>query len=76
MKLLRLIPSNTNIDFLSIKKFAFLFSILVISGTFLSLFLNNLNYGIDFKGGILLEVRAKNYEKPNEIYSGSKTRSF
>ena len=47
MKLLRLIPSNTNIDFLSIKKFAFLFSILVISGTFLSLFLNNLNYGID-----------------------------
>jgi preprotein translocase subunit SecF len=65
MKLLRLIPSNTNIDFLSIKKFAFLFSILVILGTFLSLFLNNLNYGIDFKGGILLEVRAKNYEKSN-----------
>ena len=65
MKLLRLIPSNTNIDFLSIKKFAFLFSILVISGTFLSLFLNNLNYGIDFKGGILLEVRAKSYEKSN-----------
>ena len=65
MKLLRLIPSKTNIDFLSIKKFAFLFSILVISGTFLSLFLNNLNYGIDFKGGILLEVRAKNYEKSN-----------
>jgi preprotein translocase SecF subunit len=65
MKLLRLIPSNTNIDFLSIKKFAFLFSILIISGTFLSLFFNNLNYGIDFKGGILLEVRAKNYEKSN-----------
>ena len=65
MKLLRLIPSNTNIDFLSIKKFAFLFSILVISGTFLSLFLSNLNYGIDFKGGILLEVRAKNFEKSN-----------
>ena len=65
MKLLRLIPSNTNIDFLSIQKFAFLFSILIISGTFLSLFFNNLNYGIDFKGGILLEVRAKNYEKSN-----------
>ncbi len=65
MKLLRLIPSNTNIDFLSIKKFAFLFSILIISGTFLSLFFNNLNYGIDFKGGILLEVRTKNYEKSN-----------
>ena len=65
MKLLRLIPSDTNIDFLSIKKFAFLFSILIISGTFISLFFNNLNYGIDFKGGILLEVRAKNVEKSN-----------
>ena len=65
MKLLRLIPSNTNIDFLSIKKFAYLFSILIISGTFISLFFNNLNYGIDFKGGILLEVRAKNVEKSN-----------
>ena len=65
MKLLRLIPSNTNIDFLSIKKFAFLFSILIISGTFVSLFFNNLNYGIDFKGGILLEVRAKNVQKSN-----------
>ena len=31
MKLLRLIPSNTNINFLSIKKLAFLFSILIIS---------------------------------------------
>ena len=65
MKLLRLIPSDTNIDFLSIKKFAFLFSILIVSGTFISLFFNNLNYGIDFKGGILLEVRAKNVEKNN-----------
>ncbi len=65
MKLLRLIPSSTNIDFLSIKKFAFLFSILIISGSFISLFLNNLNYGIDFKGGILLEVRAKNVERSN-----------
>lgn len=65
MKLLRLIPSSTNIDFLSIKKFAFIFSILILSGTFISLFLNNLNYGIDFKGGILLEVRAKNVEKSN-----------
>ena len=65
MKFLRLIPSNTNIDFLSIKKFAFLFSILIISGTFISLFFNNLNYGIDFKGGILLEIRAKNVEKSN-----------
>ena len=60
MKLIRLIPSNTNFDFLKFKKVAFLFSLLIILGTLLSLLLNSLNYGIDFKGGILLELRAKN----------------
>ena len=60
MKLLRLIPSDTNIDFLKFKKFAFLFSLLIILGTIFSLLFNSLNYGIDFKGGILLELRSKN----------------
>ncbi|MDA9170794.1 protein translocase subunit SecF [Alphaproteobacteria bacterium] len=60
MKLIRLIPSNTNFDFLRFKKVAFLFSSLIILGTLLSLLLNSLNYGIDFKGGILIELRAKN----------------
>ena len=65
MKLLRLVPSNTNFDFLKLRNYAFIFSTIIILGTLLSLFVNNLNYGIDFKGGILLEVRAKNYEKSN-----------
>ena len=65
MKLIRLIPSNTNFDFLKFKKIAFLFSSLIILGTFLSLLFNSLNYGIDFKGGILLELRAKNVNVAN-----------
>ena len=65
MKLLRLIPNNTNFDFLRIKVIAFLFSFIILSGTFISLMLNNLNYGIDFKGGILLELRSKNPNSPN-----------
>ena len=60
MKLLRLIPNNTNVDFLSIKLVAFFFSFIILSATFISLIVNNLNYGIDFKGGILLELRSKN----------------
>ena len=60
MKLLRLIPNNTNFDFLRIKIIAFFFSFVILSGTFISLIVNNLNYGIDFKGGILLELRSKN----------------
>ncbi len=65
MKLLRLIPNNTNFDFLRIKVIAFLFSLIILSGTFISLMVNNLNYGIDFKGGILLELRSKNTNSPN-----------
>ncbi len=65
MKLLRLIPNNTNFDFLRIKVIAFFFSLLILSGAFISLMVNNLNYGIDFKGGILLELRSKNSFSPN-----------
>ncbi len=65
MKLLRLLPNNTNFDFLRIKVFAFFFSLIILSGTFISLIVNNLNYGIDFKGGILLELRSKNPNSSN-----------
>ncbi len=65
MKLLRLIPNNTNFDFLRMKVIAFFFSLIILSGTFISLVVNNLNYGIDFKGGILLELRSKNQNSPN-----------
>ena len=65
MKLLRLVPSNTNLDFLKLRNYAFIFSTIIILGTLLSLFVNNLNYGIDFKGGILLELRSKNINSSN-----------
>ena len=59
MKLLRLIPNDTNFDFLRFKKIAFIFSTIIIIGTFISLLINNLNYGIDFKGGTLIELRVQ-----------------
>ena len=65
MKLLRLIPNNTNFDFLRIKVIAFFFSLIILSGTFISLIVNNLNYGIDFRGGILLELRSKSLDSSN-----------
>ena len=67
MKLLRLIPNNTNFDFLRIKIIAFFFSFVILSGTFISLIVNNLNYGIDFKGGILLELRSKNTNSIDKV---------
>ena len=65
MKLLRLIPSNTNFDFLRLKIIAFIFSTIIILATFISLLINNLNYGIDFKGGILLELRSNTINTAN-----------
>ncbi len=58
MALLRL-PAHTKIPFLSWRYFSFSLSAIAMGITFLFLGLKGLNYGVDFKGGVSVEVRVE-----------------
>ena len=59
MRLLRIVPDNTKFDFMRFRRISFplsaLMSILAIS----LYFFHGLNFGIDFKGGTVIEVQTK-----------------
>jgi preprotein translocase subunit SecF len=60
MKLLRLAPEDTKFPFMRFRRVSYPFSAL-LSIISVVLFLNvGMNFGIDFSGGTLLEMRAKN----------------
>ncbi len=60
--MIRIIPDNTKIKFTALKYKAFLFSLLLSVISMLAVAFIGLNLGIDFRGGILLEVRTNNVE--------------
>ena len=59
MKTLKIIKQDTKIQFLKYKKITLFISLIFCLVSFLSIFVNGLNFGIDFKGGSLIEVRSE-----------------
>jgi preprotein translocase subunit SecF len=55
------IVRNANIDFIGKRKYGFIFSAVVIALSLLLIFFKGPNFGIDFTGGALLQVR---FESP------------
>ncbi len=57
--MLKMVPKDTKINFLGIRKTALVFSSISIVVALSLFFMNGLNKGIDFEGGILMEVGTK-----------------
>jgi preprotein translocase subunit SecF len=51
MKLLKLVPDNTNIKFLKLRIPFFVLSIVLIAGSWAAVLIYGLNFGVDFAGG-------------------------
>ncbi|WP_371346533.1 protein translocase subunit SecF [Ancylobacter sp. IITR112] len=60
MRLLRIVPDDTTFDFIRFRRISFPISALLSIVALVAFFTLGLNFGIDFKGGTLLEVRYAN----------------
>ncbi len=59
MKPLRLVPADTRIAFLSLRKFCFIISSALATASIIVFLVLGLNFGIDFKGGTLIEIQTR-----------------
>ncbi len=64
---IRLIPTKTNFDFVKYKAIALVFSLVISIAAIGLIFVKGLNFGIDFSGGIVMEVRSNNNITIDEI---------
>jgi preprotein translocase SecF subunit len=69
MKPIRWIKQNTNINFLGFRKISIFFSFFMCICSIFSIFIFSLNYGIDFKGGTLIEIKSSSKIEISDIRS-------
>lgn len=56
---LHIIPHDTRIDFMRVHKITFAISVIMVVGSILLIAFKGLNFGVDFAGGILMEVKTE-----------------
>ena len=64
MKLLKLVPDNTNIDFMRWRKVAMTFSMIIAVASIILLSVRGLNLGVDFVGGQMIRAT---FAQPVEV---------
>jgi preprotein translocase subunit SecF len=56
---IHLIPAKINLDYMRLHRPLFLLSLIMVVGSILLIAIKGLNFGIDFQGGILMELRSE-----------------
>ena len=59
MKIFSWIIKDTTFDFLKLRKLGYVISVLLIAASLASITLKGFNFGIDFSGGVLIDVKSK-----------------
>lgn len=69
MTMLKWITKDTNIDFMKARKFTYTLSAVLVVLSFLSMYFKSFNFGIDFSGGVLMEIKSEQPINVEEIRS-------
>ena len=60
MKMFSWIIKDTTIDFLKLRRLGYVISAILLAASIASMAIKGFNWGIDFSGGVLIEVKSKN----------------